>query len=88
MQNKSTPRSTTAKEPTARQLGIILVAEAIAGPGRSAQVNSAVYGGNYSEFGDFVTKELVAEQWANPDRFVAKLGELRRAGKRDSGGPK
>ncbi len=88
MQNKSTPRSTTPREPTARQLGIILVAEAIAGTSMSAQVNRAAYGGSYSEFGDFVMKELIAEQWANPDRFVVKLGQLRRAGKRDSGGQK
>lgn len=83
MQDNSITQPNTYRVPTARQLGTILVAEATGWTSIDARVNRAVYGGSYSEFGDFVTKELIAEQWANPDRFVVKLGELRRAAKRD-----
>lgn len=86
MQNKSTPPSNTPREPTARELGIILVAEATAGSSTGAQVNRAVYGSSYAEFGTILMKEVTLEQWVNPDRFVVKLGQLRRAGKRDVGG--
>lgn len=85
MRSVRTTQLKMARKPTARQLATILVADETAGTRSSAQVNSAVFGRSYAEFGDFVMKETIADQWANPDRFVVKLGVLRRSGKRETG---